>query len=106
MADFLNLNTFGQSAELMPAINYVPQAADNSATYGNQLIDLFKFGVGAYYDNRASQFETKTRYEALNGQLFENGQSANALLPTVTMNMMPYILIGGAVLLAVVLMRN
>lgn len=104
---FVNVNTFGQNGEeLMPDVNYLPQAADNSASYGNALIDLFKFGVGTYNDNRLREFEIKTRYEILNGNLYENGQAANQATSTGQINMMPYILIGGAVLLAVVLMRN
>lgn len=92
--------------ELMPNVNFLPDTADNTSNYGSQLIDLFKFGVGAYYDDRSRKLESKLRYEALNGQLYENGQAATALLPNGTMNMTPLLLIGGVVLLAVLLMRN
>lgn len=82
----------------------VAAAADNGTTYGSDIIDLFKFGIGAYYNNQSQQFESKTRYDALNGQLYQNGVAANPLLPNPSgvRNYLPWI-IGGAVLLVAVL---
>lgn len=91
----------------MSSENYVvqvPAAADNGTTYGNDIIDLFKFGIGAYYTNQSQQFESKTRYDALNGQLYQNGVAATSLLPNGNgiNNYLPLI-IGGAILLVAVL---
>lgn len=79
---------------------------DNGYNYGAGIIDLLKFGVGAYAGVQTAQLqlEDKSRYDALNGQLYQNGAAANALnAQTLTRNYMPLIL-GAAAILAVVLL--
>lgn len=83
----------------------LPTTADSGYNYGAGIIDLFKFGVGAYYNNQnqTAMFDAKARYDSINGTLYQNGQAANPLTPTGQQNYMPLI-IGAGVILAIVLL--
>jgi hypothetical protein len=79
---------------------------DNGYNYGAQVLDLFKFGLGAYAGVKTAQIqlEDKSRYDALNGQLYQNGMAANGFnASNMNQNYMPLIL-GAAAILAVVLL--
>ena len=81
----------------------LPTTGDSGYSYGADIIGLFKYGVGQYFNNKNIEagLETKQRFDSLNGQLYQNGQAANPLLPTGATNYMPIIL-GAVALIAVV----
>lgn len=79
------------------------QGTENGYSYGKDIIDLFKFGVGQYYGSKTAEFESKARFDLLNGQLYQNGMPAGMFQSRGGVNMLPWI-IGGVALVAVVLL--
>jgi hypothetical protein len=87
-------------------INGTPNTGDSGFDYGQGLLTLFQSGIGAYERMQIAGFESKNRYDAINGNLYKNGQVANPLLANGSMSsMMPLMLIGGLVLVAVLVMK-
>lgn len=86
------------------ALTDLPPTSDSGYDYGQGILDLFKFGVGAYANTQIAKIESKNRYDSVNGQLYMNGQRANPLKPqNQTSNVAP-LLIGAAALVVVVLL--
>jgi hypothetical protein len=53
-------------------------AGGQPAQYGQDVLDLFKFGIGAWSDNQKTQqlFDYK-KFEATNGGLYQQGRAAS-----------------------------
>lgn len=93
--------------------NYFVDVSDGvsgatSHDYGADVLDLFKFGVGSYFNYKAQTIDPKTRYETFGDGLYANGQVANNPIQgstTRAVNYTPWLIGGGVLLLAVVLLK-
>lgn len=91
-----------------PQASTIPQPVDTPAgapaNYSQQILDLFKFGVGTYAANQQSQqlFDYK-KYEATNSGLYAQGQPAPIAKTATGSAMSPMIMlaIGAVVVFAV-----
>lgn len=56
-----------------------PTTGDSGVTYGNDILSILKYGVGAYVglESQKNYLENKTLYEASPSGLTENGQRSN-----------------------------
>lgn len=92
-----------------------PSSSDSGWSYGQDVVDILKYGVGVLMQRESQEWEDKRRYEiaangiALQGQAAAVAARANGLQATAfggTSGVMPYVLIGGAVLLVVLLLKD
>lgn len=92
----------------MSETTVMPTTGDSGFTYGQDIIGLFKFGVGAYFNSQNVQagLESKQRYDSLNGQLYQNGQVASPLLPTGGTSYLPLLLGVGALVAIIFLIKD
>ncbi len=99
--------TTGNWTDQQTVSSDVPQTGDNGYDYGKGIIDLFKFGVGAYLANDLSKFEDKNQYNAAAGGLYKNGQYAgSSYAPHGGMNLPLIIGLGIAVVAVIFLVRD
>lgn len=84
----------------------LPTTADSGYNYGSDIVGLFKYGVGAYFNNQNLQatLENKARYDSINGTLYANGQATGGFAAGGS-NYTPLIL-GAVALLVVVVLIN
>lgn len=110
LADMIGPQTDGTNIIANSAIAVTPAdtAGGLPANYSQSVLDLFKFGVGAWADNNKTNqlFEYK-KFEATQAGLIQQGRAAGTMQATAAAGKSGLLwMVGGAVLLAVLLIRK
>ena len=94
-----------------PQASTIPTPTDTAggapADYGKQILDLFKFGVGAYSADQQNQrlFDYK-KYEATNGGLYQQGQGAMLNRTATGSGLSPVVMLGIGALVVFALLTH
>lgn len=90
----------------------VDTAGGNPASYTQDVLDLFKFGIGAAISAKlAPQVPADAQYQTTNGVVNKVGSTANrtatgVATPASGMSMTTMLMIGGGVLIALLLLKK
>lgn len=77
-------------------------AGGQSGQYGSAVMDILKYGIGAWSSTRQTQnMLDYRRFEATNGGTFQQGQAANVQAVQRQNSLIPLLLIGGLIFILV-----
>lgn len=98
--------TYGQPPASTP-VNPVDAGGGLPGSYGQSILDVFKFGVGVWQARDARQdLLDYRRFEATQAGVVQQGQAATQYAIAQQSNTSTLLLLGGAALLLVLLMRE